>query len=81
MPKRNSFRQPAIYDDRGRRLRRLSITQAMHPKAREDFADLCADRGVSRSWAGAYLIECFLYGEGNTYAEDPGVDVRRRRKG
>ena len=38
---------------------------------RADFERLARKHGVSRSWLAAFMIEVFLYGEGETYAEDP----------
>jgi hypothetical protein len=45
----------------------------MHPEARKAFNALAKQHNVSRSWLAAFAIETFLYGEGNTYAEDPNA--------
>lgn len=65
--------QRAIFNVSGKRMKRVSTFSAMHPSARADFNKLARKHGVSRSWLAAYMIESFMYGEGNTYAEDPTV--------
>jgi len=63
--------QRAIFNAQGRRMRRATMFSAMHPSARADFERLARKYGVSRSWLAAFMIEVFMYGEGETYAEDP----------
>jgi len=71
VPSKTPRAQAPILDEAGRRLRRQSIYSAMHPEARKAFNALAKQHNVSRSWLAAFAIETFLYGEGNTYAENP----------
>jgi hypothetical protein len=59
---------------------RVTRGSGLHPDAQEKFDALARQRGVSKAWLGAYMIEVFLFGEGNTYAEDPAESDHRRRK-
>jgi hypothetical protein len=55
-------------------LRRETRGAGLHPEARKDLDTLAKSHNVSKAWLAAYMIEVFMYGEGNTYAEDPTED-------
>ena len=58
---------------------RVTRGSGLHPDAQAQFDALARKYGVSKAWLGAYMIECFLFGEGNTYAEDPAESGHNRR--
>lgn len=59
---------------------RITRGSGLHPEAQAKFDKLARQQGVSKAWLGAWIIETFLFGEGQAYAEDPAESSHRRRR-